>query len=179
MCTLTLPRTRCARVVYLEEKTLPDEGLKTTFWKWVMKWYPAIRNTTTPFTALSKPLSACRVALVTSCGVHLQADPPFDLSDRRGDPSYRAIPSGVEPAMLGITHAHYNHRDALLDINVVLPIERLAELAREGIIGEVAPRHFGFMGSIPLPGRLIRRTAPEVARQLSADAVDIVLLTPC
>lgn len=158
---------------------MPDEGMKTRFWKWVMKRYPAVRHTTTPFTTLRKPIWASRVALVTSCGVHLKADPPFDLGDMRGDPSYRAIPSDVAPAMLAITHAHYNHRDALQDINVVFPFERLAELAHEGLIGHVAPRHFGFMGSIPMPGRLIRRTAPDVARQLFADAVDVVLLTPC
>jgi hypothetical protein len=34
------------------------------------------------------------------------------------------------------------------------------------------------MGSISAPGRLIDRTAPEVARMLVEDAVDAVLLTP-
>ena len=35
-------------------------------------------------------------------------------------------------------------------------------------IGEVAPRHASLMGSITAPGRLIRRTAPAVARRWSS-----------
>ncbi len=158
---------------------MPDDGLKTRFWQLVMRWYPAVRHATTPFTPLRVPLPEARVALVTSCGVHLAADAPFDLADRRGDPSFREIPATAEAADLAITHGHYNQRDARLDPNVVFPLARLHELAREGAIGQVAPRHYGFMGSIPRPARLIRHTAPEVARRLAADAVDVVLLTPC
>lgn len=158
---------------------MPDEGLKTRFWKWVMKYYPAIRHHSAPWTPLNKPLTASRVALVTSCGVHLKSDRPFDLADMRGDPTFRVIPADAKAEDLTITHGHYNHRDANRDINVVLPLDRLRELAQEGQIGSVADRHYGFMGSIPMPGRLIRSTAPEVAAQLKADAVDVVLLTPC
>ena len=47
-----------------------------------------------------------------------------------------------------------------------------------GEIGVVAPHHYSFMGSIAGPRKLIRETAPEVARRLVADGVDVVLLTP-
>lgn len=129
---------------------------------------------TVPWTPLSKPLSACRVALVTSCGVYLRSDPPFDLS---GDPSFRELPASVSAADIGLAHAHYDHQSAQADLNVVFPLDRLRELAAEGRIGAVAPRHYSFMGATPAEG--IRETAPEVARRLKADAVDVVLLTPC
>jgi hypothetical protein len=57
-------------------------------------------------------------------------------------------------------------------------LDRLKSLAREGVIGEVAPRHFSFMGSIVAPAGLIEQTAPEAARELHSDGVDAVLLIP-
>ncbi|MEC9225064.1 MAG: glycine/sarcosine/betaine reductase selenoprotein B family protein, partial [Actinomycetota bacterium] len=66
-----------------------------------------------------------------------------------------------------------------LDLNVVYPIDRLEELAADGVIGEVAPRHFAFAGNQPDTVSEIRLdTGPQCAGQLNADAVDVVLLTP-
>jgi D-proline reductase (dithiol) PrdB len=64
------------------------------------------------------------------------------------------------------------------DKNLALPLDRLKSPAEDGVIGSVAPRHCSFMASIVAPGRLIANTAPEVARMLLEDAVDVVLLTP-
>lgn len=139
-----------------------------------------VENREVPWTPLAKPLSACRVALVTTAGVHRRDQEPFDMHDREGDPSFRVIPSHSPAAELMITHDYYDHRPADRDLNVVFPWQRLAELAREGVIGEVAPRHYGFMGH--LLGRhlatLVEVTAPEAARRLGAQGVDAVLLTP-
>lgn len=144
-----------------------------------MRFWPTGWSGQVPWTPLTRPLAEARVALVTSCGVHLTRDTPFDTSLAQGDVSFRELPGDVRPEDVTITHGHYDERDARQDLNVVFPIERLRELAAEGVIGAVAPRHYGFMGSIMRPGRLIRDTAPEVARRLRADAVDVVLLTPC
>lgn len=129
-----------------------------------------------PWTPLTLPPADCRVALVTSCGVHLATQPPFDLA---GDTSFRELSSTLTPAEVRLAHAHYDHRSAEADLNVVFPLARLHELAAEGVIGDVAPRHYSFMGAVSDPTPLIRDTAPEVARRLQADAVQIVLLTPC
>ncbi|MFQ5669318.1 MAG: hypothetical protein ACE5HD_02220 [Acidobacteriota bacterium] len=42
----------------------------------------------------------------------------------------------------------------------------------------MAPRHVSFMGYIPRPENLIRRTAPQVGRMLMEDKVDLVILVP-
>jgi D-proline reductase (dithiol) PrdB len=52
------------------------------------------------------------------------------------------------------------------------------ELQREGVIGEVAKRHYSFMGSITAPARLVQMTAPEIANKLTEVGADAVLLTP-
>ena len=53
-----------------------------------------------PWTPMSKLLSHTTVALVTSAGISLKSDPPFDMERERreplwGDRSYRMIPKGM------------------------------------------------------------------------------------
>ena len=158
---------------------MADDDLKTRFWRFYMSHAPVVRHATTPWTALAAPLAASRVALVSTCGVHLAAQPPFDLAVRGGDPSFRELPADLDPADVAISHGHYDEAAARRDLNCVFPLQRLHELAAEGAIGAVAPRHYAFRGAIARPARLIRDTAPEVARRLKADAVDVVLLVPC
>jgi D-proline reductase (dithiol) PrdB len=134
----------------------------------------------TPWVPLSRDLKECRIALVTTAGVHLRSQAPYDMEDRDGDPTFREIPSWTRPEDLMITHDYYDHRDAERDINVVLPMRRLRELEAEGVIGGIVPRHFSFMGHI-MGGHidtLMQGTGPEVARMLKAAGVDAVFLTP-
>jgi len=133
-----------------------------------------------PWAPLTKPLAACRVALVTTGGVHLRSQPPFDMANPDGDPTFREIPSGAPRGELVITHDYYDHRDAGLDLNVVFPLDRLEELAREGRIMGPAPLHLGFMGHVdgPLVERIVRETAPAAARRLLETGADVALLTP-
>ncbi|MBM4259251.1 MAG: hypothetical protein FJ147_25540 [Deltaproteobacteria bacterium] len=132
------------------------------------------------WTPLVKPLARCTVAVVTTAGVHLKTDVPFDMNDKDGDPSFRVIPGESDLDEFCITHDYYDHRDADKDLNIVLPLTRLKELAQEHIIGAVAPFHYSFMGHIDGPHihRLSTETAPEVARRLTQDKVDAVVLTP-
>jgi D-proline reductase (dithiol) PrdB len=65
-------------------------------------------NTTTPFTALSKPLDRCQLALVTTGGIHAKDQDPFDMADKNGDPSYRELPADIDVGQLTITHDYYN-----------------------------------------------------------------------
>ena len=133
-----------------------------------------------PWTPLGKPLADCRVAVVTTAGVHHRDQPPFDMADPDGDPTFRIIDVSLPLSDLMITHDYYDHTDADRDINIVFPIQRLWELESDGLIGGVVSTHYGFMGHIV--GRhihtLVTQTAPEVARSLKKDEVDVVLLTP-
>ena len=118
--------------------------------------------------------------MVTTSGVHQVDQRPFDMQVPHGDPSFRVIDGNRPISDLMITHDYYDHTDAEKDINIVFPIERLKELAADGVLGSVARYHYGFMGHIT--GRhihtLVHRSAPEVARRLKEAGVDVVLLTP-
>ena len=148
--------------------------------EWWAKSRKFVINVETPWVPLQKDPKDSRIALVTTAGVHLRSQPPYDMEDKEGDPTFRDIPAETRIDDLMITHNYYDHQDADQDINVVLPMERLRELEAEGAIGGIAPRHFSFMGHII--GRhidtLVNRTGPEIARMLKADGVDAVFLTP-
>lgn len=133
-----------------------------------------------PWTPFTKGLGNSKVALVTTAGVHLRAQKPFNMIDPDGDPTYRALPLDTEASDYTVTHDYYDHSDADRDINVVFPVFRLRELAAEGFIREAAPVNYGFMGHITGPHvqTLMKKTAPEVAGMLRKDSVDAVLLTP-
>ncbi|WP_428261918.1 glycine/sarcosine/betaine reductase selenoprotein B family protein [Haliangium sp.] len=133
-----------------------------------------------PWTSLARPLSQCRVALVSSAGLVGPGQPDFDPGVRGGDFSYRVLDRDVDLTLLRDSHrsATYDHAHVEADPNVAFPLDRLRELAARGTIAEVAPRHLSFMGSITAPGRLIRRTAPAAAELLAADQVDVALLIP-
>jgi D-proline reductase (dithiol) PrdB len=133
-----------------------------------------------PWTPPRKPLKACKLALVTTSGVHHVSQTPFDMQDSEGDPSFRVIDGATIGEDYRITHDYYDHSDAEKDLNIVLPIDRLRELQQEGVIGQLAESHYSFMGHID--GRhiatLIGTTARQVADRLRRDGVDLVLLTP-
>ncbi len=136
--------------------------------------------TAIPFARVRKPLRTARVALLTTAGVHLRDQPPFDMQNPDGDPTYREIPGTVEVGDLMITHKYYDHTDADADLNVVFPLAHFRNLVQQGVIGNLAPRHFGFMGHIDQAevARLTAESVPEVVAKLRADGVDFAFLTP-
>jgi len=137
-----------------------------------------VRNETLAWTPLDKPLSESTVALLTTGGVHLKSQTPFDVMKEDGDWSLREIPADTAPEALTITHTHYNHLDADKDVNVMFPIERLHELHEAGVVGGVAGTFYGMMGWVPDPRPTVRDTVPEIVDRAKAEGVDIILLTP-
>src|SRR6266545_1606662 len=137
---------------------------------------PQLRKLTVgeiPWVPLRKPLSESTVVLLSSGGVHLRSDRPFNLN---GDPTFRIIPKDAQQADLAISHQAYDKTDALRDINLVFPIERLRELEAEHVIGRLAEDHYGFglMGS----AKRLMPAIKEVAQRISESGVDLALLVP-
>lgn len=132
-----------------------------------------------PWSPPETPLGEARVAVVTTAGVHLPDDEPFEKV-KGGDFSYRIIPGDTDPSTLVNTHPSdaWDRSGVEEEMNTVVPLDHLRKLADEGEIGDVAPRHVSFQGSITAPGRLTKKTAPEVAEILADDGVHVVVLTP-
>jgi D-proline reductase (dithiol) PrdB len=126
-----------------------------------------------PWTPLRKPLAECTVVLVATSGVHMATDRPFRMN---GDPTFRVIPKTARRADLAISHPAYVKTDALADINLVFPLERLREMEAEGAIGRLTEEHYGFglMGS----ARKLLPPARDVARRIAEVGADLALLVP-
>jgi D-proline reductase (dithiol) PrdB len=128
-------------------------------------------------------LSQCTIALVSTAGIARNDDRPFDQEHERcdpwwGDPSFRVIPLGTTEQDVKIYHLHIDPRFGQTDLDVVLPMRRLGELADEGIVGQPAPRHYSTMGYILDPTVLIEETAPAIVDRMRADGVDAAALVP-
>lgn len=138
-----------------------------------------LRKTCDPFEskpwAVGPPLARRRVALVTTAGLHRVSDRAFSMIDL----SYRVIPGDLRGEDLTMTHSsvHFDRSGFREDVNLVLPIDRLRELEREGVIGSVADFHYSLMGAGWLPHQ-IEPTIGELARLLRKDEVDAVCLVP-
>ena len=136
-----------------------------------------------PWTPLSKPLSKCIVSLVSSAAIALKASQPFDQNIERSDPwfsdpSYRLLPRTVRTGETCVYHLHINPAFAEQDLNTVIPVERLNELAARGEIGGSAPSHYSYVGYTMRPERLLRESVPSIVRQLREEHVDAVVLVP-
>ena len=120
------------------------------------------------------PLSQRRVAIVSSAGLVRRGENPF----RGRDADYRAIPSDTRPEDLLISHIsiNFDRTGFQEDWNVVFPLDRLRDLAREGTIGSVADTHYSFMGATD-PVQM-EANASEVAGRLKRDGVDAAILPP-
>jgi D-proline reductase (dithiol) PrdB len=123
------------------------------------------------------------VALVSSAGIARHDQLPFDQELERRDPwwsdqSWRPIPRGTSEADVGIYHLHIDPSFGHQDLDCVLPLRRLRELATDGVVGEVAATHYSFMGYILQPTELLAATAPAIAARMAEEAVDVAVLVP-
>ena len=128
---------------------------------------------TSPFIAGPK-LSERRVAIVSSAALIHRGDKPFPF----GSGEYRAVPSTWATADILMSHVSINFDRAGFqrDINVVCPIDRLRDLAAEGVIGSVADTHYTVMGSTD-PVAMVE-SADGMAAAMHAEKVNAVILAP-
>jgi D-proline reductase (dithiol) PrdB len=121
------------------------------------------------------PLEKRRVAIISTAGLHRREDRPFTFDP--GD-YYRILPGDVKAEDLVMSHVstNFDHSGFQQDRNVLFPIDRLNELAKEGTIGSVADFHYSFMGAVdPLQ---MEQDARNLASILKKDKVDGLLLVP-
>jgi len=138
--------------------------------------FPAQVNETTPFARLGAPLPRCRVAIVTTAGLHRRGDRPFGP----GEQTYRVIASDTAAADIvqSQTSIGFDRAPIMRDINISYPVDRLRELAAQGAIGSLAPNGYSFLGALRDWRRLEYETAPEAAHRMREEGVDVALISP-
>lgn len=127
----------------------------------------------TPFVT-PKPASQARIAMISTAGLQRRGDRPFSIDSA----DFRLIPGETPAGDLVMSHisTNFDRTGFQEDVNVVLPLDRLRELAAAGDVGSVAAMHYSFMGATH-PDKMVG-TARNLAGLLKQDAVDIALLVP-
>ena len=136
-----------------------------------------------PFTPLAVPLGAARIALLSTAGISCPPDPPFDMDRERanplwGDPTWRRIPATATESVVEVNHLHVETSYIRRDLNVALPLQRLAELVAAGEVGAVAESHYSVMGFQLDPTAQLRDSAPAIASTMKAEGVTGAVLAP-
>lgn len=149
----------------------------------IKNWISMEKPRPIPWTPLPKPLSECNVALLSSAGIALKDDQPFDQEGERqnpwwGDPTYRILPKTATEKDVRLYHLHIDPSHAEQDLNCLFPLQRLQEMEDNGRIGRMSERHYSIMGYILRPERLLQETVPAMIRNLKEDMADVVVLVP-
>lgn len=145
-----------------------------------------------PFTPLRKPLPQARLALLTSSGHFVEGQDPQPFGEEgmsqeeamqrvvafaRAAPDLSEIALDTPPQRLRVRHAGYDIRGAQADPNVVLPLYRLQELAREGRFAELVDPAYSFVG-LTAQTPLLRERGPQWVQRLQEKGADGVILVP-
>ena len=138
--------------------------------------YQWTENDSAPWTPIVKDLAQSKIVLISSSGVYLKDQPPFNPI--KNDLTFREIPKAVDVGDLKISHDFYDHADAEKDINCVFPIERMRELEQEGFFGELSEINFTFMGRIFRKTQLLNEMIPEIIAKLKQMNIDLAFLVP-
>ncbi len=168
-------------MAHSEDTASEGRQLRPGLWATINERYPGsmiTKDDFVPLARLKKPLSQARLSFVSSAGVQPVGTMPFDVAHPVGDYSFRRVPSAAMPAELEIHQIKYPTHGALKDLNVIFPIERLQELAAEGVIGSLTQSFFSFIGYNMDPERFERTLAEDIADAVMADGADAVLLCP-
>jgi D-proline reductase (dithiol) PrdB len=155
-------------------------GLKA----WVQTFIPEEEfKGSIPWKPMSKPLSQTTLALVTSGGISLKSDPPFDMEREKreplwGDRSFRMIPRATTEKDIDVNHLHINTNYIKKDINVILPLARMAEFEQEKIIGRLALTAYSFYGFQWQNNDFLKEAIEPISINMKLEGVESVLLTP-
>ena len=135
------------------------------------------------YPSFTKPplLREARVAIVTSAALTRGGEvakrqvEKWDFADF----SFETLPGDARDLELGHVSPNFDRAGFAADLNVVYPVDRLQELADQGVIGSVASSHHSFAGN-QLDGLSTLRldSGPACAKVMLEDGVNVVLLTP-
>lgn len=162
-------------------ETSKPRQLRSDVWQTVNERYPGsmiTKEDTVPLAALDKPLSEAKLTFISSAGVQPVGTMPFDTVHPVGDYTYRKVPSDSKPEDLEIHQLKYPTVGANQDLNVIFPIERLQELAADGVIGGLTEHFFSFIGYNMDPEQMELKLAEDIADAVVKDHADIALLCP-
>jgi hypothetical protein len=132
--------------------------------------YQWAQNDETPFCKPTKPISECRVGIVTT------AMPNTEIA-RTNRKVYSTLVSPIPESMYTEDLSWHQTVTHTNDVNSFIPLEQLMVIEDEGGIGSLATRFH----SVPTEysqRNTIENDAPEILEKLREDEVDVAILIP-
>ncbi len=133
-----------------------------------------------PFTALSKPLSECRVALISTRDIAVRSTDgdSRDKTNENNVGSVYTVPTNTPAELLFSRQEHYDKNATHLDdVNTYFPVSRLKEAVAAGRLGSIAPECYGVYTAYSQK-KTLEQDAPEVLARCRNNEVDIAVMTP-
>lgn len=138
------------------------------------KPYKWISNKDVPFAKLTKPLSECRIGLLTTADL----EKPPGKSKQERHLSRKVFAHRVDNAP-----EHFYTQDLQWDQEAThtedngsfMPLKHLSQCAAEARIGSASPRFYGVMTDYS-QGRTYKKSAPQVFSLCKEDLVDALIL---
>lgn len=167
-------RGECDPYLFLEEAI--DKLIRNN-----VKYGALVRDI--PWSNVTKPLNESSISVVSTAGLSMKDDEPFDMDTERkrpswGDPSWRRLDRDITTDSIAANHLHIETSHLLQDLDVCFPVPLLRQLEQENVIGTVAPSHYSIMG---FQGADLRRIAPSctaIAEAMVKEEVDLAVLVP-
>lgn len=136
--------------------------------------YPWVNNRRAPFTPARRALPMLNLALISSAGAYIDGTPEFP----DGEVGFKEIPIEVEPSDLRFTAKGYDPTAVTADANSQIPVERLLEFERNGIIGQLNGVFWSFPGYIHSATAVAEVLVPNLSERLQRYEVQAALLIP-
>jgi D-proline reductase (dithiol) PrdB len=155
-----------------------QQDLKTANKSDIDSNYPWVKNRRAPFTPARRALPMLNLGLISSAGAYLDGTPGFDASCTGGDLSLKEIPVEVEAEDLRFAARGYEPAAVEEDLNAEIPLERLFEFERNGIIGQLNPVFWSFSGFIPDAAKLVDELGSQLIERVQRYEVQAVLFIP-
>lgn len=135
---------------------------------------PQIGSAWTPFT---KRLIKSKIALISVVGGYLKSQKPFTKKGKISDYEFREINTNFDKKHLRFFPLDWEPSEAKKDFNVVLPIERLVLLQKEGMIDKIDDTVYSFSGHNE-NRELIKKSIDKLIQLLKKSEVDGTLIVP-
>ena len=136
--------------------------------------YPFVINRRAPFTPARRALPMLNLALISSAGAYIDGTSEFAQADL----TFREIPIEVEASDLKFTARGYDPAAVAQDVNSQIPVARLLEFERNGIIGQLNAVFWSFSGHVHDARAVATQLAPNLIERLQRYEVQAVLLVP-
>lgn len=127
----------------------------------------------TAFT-LPPALNQATVAVVSTASLHHEDQENFAPAEV----GYRVLDNKNRDYQTGHWSPNFDSLGYAIDLNTVMPLDRLDELAAAGTIGRVSDVHLSYAGNQFDVSAMRLDSGPAGAKYLKQQGVDVVIFTP-